>query len=727
MTELTGRAPLLIANLKLTLAASPWWYVLIALVLAGIAYAVYRYTLPPVGSGRRTLLWLLRGLALVLLALLLFEPVLSYMFSRRERPAVALLVDRSASINGGSSGDRGEIVRKWLTSSATQRLEDKSSLHLFAFADSTDALPADSLNGLSFSGVGTDIAGAIAEAEKSLAAENLAAIVVVSDGAYNSGENPVRLATESTAPIYAIGVGDTTARRDAVISQMLTNEITYVGSTVPVELRIRGRGLRDQQTTVRLMGPQGREYGRQSVRFSEEDSELSLSMELTAERAGDLRVEAVLDSVVGETMVENNRRSVIIRVLENKSRIVLFSGPPSPDLTILRQALEADSTLETKLFVEAASGQLLYNESVPVEEDFTRADLIILQNYPSRNSSDAIIERIARTLTERDVPVLFFAGPQTSASKLKTVTAALPFDQAKQSLTEERVLLRAAVAHPAISGASPLAKEWSDLPPTVGGLDNFDVKPGAQVAVKLSRESLGLTEDEPAVAFWQVGRKHGAAFFCWGLYRWRLQKVSVAGDSFYDQLISRLVAWLIAPAEEQRVKIRTTKRMYSGGEKVQFIGQVYGSDLAPRDDATINLRVTSGTRSEVVAMRNRGNGRYEGEFAPWAEGDYNYIVSASVERDSLGMDRGLFAVEAFNIELIDTRARFDVMQAMATASHGHFVPLEKADSLFSALQFTPRAITTRREFPLWNRALMVWIIIGLLAAEWIIRKRSGML
>ena len=396
-------------------------------------------------------------------------------------------------------------------------------------------------------------------------------------------------------------------------------------------------------------------------------------------------------------------------------------------MTILRQTLEEDSTLQLELFAESMGTDLLYHEKPPTDDDLTRADLFIFVNYPSRNTSDASLNRIAQSVSERDIPVLFFAGPQIAAGKLQTLTTGLPFAPAKQALSDERVLLRAAAAHPALSGKSPLPKEWADLPPTEGGPDNYEVKAGAQVAVKLSRESLGLTEDEPALALWQMGRKHGAAFFCWGLYRWRMDNENAAVASFYDQLISRLVAWLIAPAEEQRVKIRTTKRLYSGGEKVQFIGQVYGSDLAPRDDATINLRVTAGARSEVVAMRSRGNGRYEGELSPWSEGEYNYAGFATVESDTLGTDHGLFVVEAFNIEFVDTRARFDVLQAVSTVSHGHFVPLSKADSLVSALQFTPRSVTTHREIPLWNRALLVWIIIGLLAAEWILRKRSGML
>jgi hypothetical protein len=64
---------------------------------------------------------------------------------------------------------------------------------------------------------------------------------------------------------------------------------------------------------------------------------------------------------------------------------------------------------------------------------------------------------------------------------------------------------------------------------------------------------------------------------------------------------------------------------------------------------------------------------------------------------------------------------------MANVSHGAFARLENADSLLSTLKFQPETVSTHREIPLWNRASMMWIVIILLAGEWILRKRSGML
>jgi len=192
-------------------------------------------------------------------------------------------------------------------------------------------------------------------------------------------------------------------------------------------------------------------------------------------------------------------------------------------------------------------------------------------------------------------------------------------------------------------------------------------------------------------------------------------------------LISRLRGWLLAPAEERRVKIQTSKKTYSSAEVVRFNAQVYGGDLAPRDDATLGLRVTSGSRTETVVMRPRGNGRYEGEMMPWAVGEYRFSGNAQVNGDTLGSDRGLFAVEPFNLELLDPRARFNLLGQVAHVSGGSFAKAQDADTLLARLKFEPHVMVTRHEVPLWRQGLLVWIIIALLALEWTLRKRSGML
>ncbi|RPH94032.1 VWA domain-containing protein [candidate division KSB1 bacterium] len=719
---------LLVSNLRLTLTNSIWFYLLTALLLVLAAWAVYRFTLPPVSRFRRTVLWILRGCALALLALLLFEPVLSYLKKLVKPPVVAVLIDQSASIGSNvQNGSREQAIRQLLSSSVLKDLGRRTALEYRTFADSLFDMSADSLASIGFHGVGTDISGALARTQKTLTDKNLSAIVLISDGAYNGGENPARIAGLSPVPIYAIAVGDTFGQADAVLSEILTNEIAYAGSRIPLDVRVHARGLAGKSSTLRLLEANGSEIAREPVRFAGDDVDVSVPLNFNAAQTGDQRVTVVLDSVAGEALSENNRRSVIIRVLDRKSRVFLIAGGPGADFTELRQTLESDTTIEVTAVVEIGGGKYVYGSTEPAQEDLAKASLIVLCDYPSRGSSQVLIDRIKLATAERRIPVMFFAGSRMVGTRLNTLSEILPIQSPRQALAAERVVTRSAAAHPALEGSVPLPAVWSDLPPVSGGIGNFTVAAGTQVVVKLSREALGIPEDEPGVVVWEMGGRRGAAVLCWETSRWKLQLAGGQSAAFYDQMISRLRAWLVAPVEERRVKIRTTKKLYSGGERVRFTAQVYGADMAPRDDAKIVLQSLSGSRTEIVAMRNRGSGRYEGELSPWTVGDYRFSGIALVGEDTLGSDRGLFTVEPFNIELLDTRARHDVLRQTADASHGSFAPAAQADSLLARLSFDSKTVASRSEIPLWRRGPMIWILIVLLTIEWTIRKRSGML
>ena len=75
----------------------PW--LLLGVALAGFAFWTYRRNPAPLSRGVRTLLWSLRGLAFLVLLLLICRPVLSMGAGPAGRRAVAVLFDTSESLS----------------------------------------------------------------------------------------------------------------------------------------------------------------------------------------------------------------------------------------------------------------------------------------------------------------------------------------------------------------------------------------------------------------------------------------------------------------------------------------------------------------------------------------------------------------------------------------------------------------------------------------------------
>ncbi|MCB1059523.1 MAG: VWA domain-containing protein [Calditrichaeota bacterium] len=715
----------LLAIRGVTFSSPAVLFLVFALVAVVLSVVVYRRTLPPVSPWRRRLLALIRAVALTLILFLIFEPVVKWLNRSEERAKILLLVDRSASMQIEDNGVvRDSTVNKFLRDARLTTLANDGELRSFVFGDSAIQTSFDSLRGWAPNMVGSDPANAWQVARSAAATEDVGAIVLVTDGAQNMGPNPEREAAQSSIPIYAVGVGDSTVRRDALIADLLTNDIAYKGTQVPVRVRVQAQGLAGQTTRLRIVDSKSRTLLDEQINLNGSVFEKTFETKFAAESEGELRVTAILDSVSGEVSQENNRRSQVIRILDAKYNVLVIAGSPVPDVSFVRQALDLDTTVSVSMYVETPNG--FVGGKRFSEDDVRNAEMFVLVDYPTNSSNGALWNAASRRIVD-GAPLLYLHGPNVSLSRLETIGARLPMDFQPQTAFD-RVVLRDGGSHSALTARGPLPAAWSDLPPVLGATGRVVLKPAA---VSVANFAMELTPDipgGPAVAFLEMNRRRSVAVSVFEFYRWRLGLAkNPAASQFESELFSRLSAWLLAPTEEKQVKLSTDKKVYSTGEPVRVQGQVYAADLSPINDASVLVDVKSGDKTELLSLQGKGNGLYEAQFSAWGSGDYTYSGYAVVRDDTLGRDKGSFVVEKFNLEWLDARARWDVLQGIARNSGGTFVSAARPDSLFNRLSMPTKIVETTREIPLWNRPLFLWILIGLLAVEWLLRKRSGML
>ena len=171
--------------------------------------------------------------------------------------------------------------------------------------------------------------------------------------------------------------------------------------------------------------------------------------------------------------------------------------------------------------------------------------------------------------------------------------------------------------------------------------------------------------------------------------------------------------------------------MFTGGDPVEFIGQVYDESLNPVDGASIEIEIRSeDDTSYPYQMEPIGNGRYQLSAGSLPEGSYQYQAQANVDGTEAGIDQGTFTVGALTLEYKETTANTDVLRQIAQRSGGNFLSLDRLNDLPVALasqdQFTPIFIENRQEIELWRKIGFFIAILTLLTLEWFFRKRSGM-
>ena len=124
-----------------------------------------------------------------------------------------------------------------------------------------------------------------------------------------------------------------------------------------------------------------------------------------------------------------------------------------------------------------------------------------------------------------------------------------------------------------------------------------------------------------------------------------------------------------------------------------------------------------------------GNGRYEGSVTGLVPGDYTFTAKASGGGKEYGADRGRFTIGEMNVEFLETKMNRSLLEQIAYRTGGTFAPVGAAGSpgaMAGGRSFAPREIVQARELELWNSQLLAGAILALLAMEWFLRKKSGM-
>ena len=728
------------AFIKLGLSIQGSWLLLILCLLGavGVAFYAYRYTIPPVTKSLRRALMALRAAALVLLVLLLFQPILSITRSYFQKPTIAVLVDNSASMTiRDNQHTRAEIVLSLLQHPAFEHLQRFNNLRFFTFADHLYSLKEIHPDSLQFNFEGTDIYSALVEAKQKLLNEYLAGVVLLTDGIYNVGENPLFLAQSYGLPIFIVGIGDPQEKKDVLIARVLTNEVVYAQNKVPVEVVISSYGYDGMKIPLSL------KYHNQVV-----DSKLitlvgnyqeqKVRLTFVPQQEGFQKYVLEIPKLKGEFTTLNNKHSFFVKVLKSKIRVLLLAGAPSADLKFIKRILEDDKDIELTVRTQKKGGGFYERNT---EDNWTGKDyeVIFFLGFPRWPVDKITRNFLTKQLLKKNKPVFFLQGPNLNIEELKNFQDALPFTIGTAPGKPREVSLQPTVQgeqFPLIRLQDDFAGSlalWKVLPPVSTFLRNFNPRPESQVLVVVDPKQSKLPNTDsfrkPLILARTLGEHKELALLFHNVWRWDLMMWGVnKTNEALVKFLNRSIRWLTTPEEIKLVKIQTDKLIYRNGEVVHFLGQVYTPDYQPLDNAEVAVTIhTEDGKRITLPFSHVGNGKYQAEYRIAQAGDYRFEGQAFLDGQVIGSDQGRFSAGEFHIEFVSTRMREGLLQKMAQVSGGKYYTSAQIEKMSNELHFPPQQLQQTREINLWNKWLVLLLFIGLLVVEWSIRRRKGML
>lgn len=716
------------------------WLCLAPALVAAAIWFYYR-TLAPLSPIRRNLLRALRAGAFLIVLFALAEPVLTLILPEPGKPGLAVLVDGSASM--ALPGSSPAIASRSAEGSALaakidERLKRSFRLDWFRFASAlraSDGPPSGS----------AEENTAIGDGLRSLGARQgsipVSGVLLITDGINTSGADPIGAAREAGVPVFPIVIGGSASPVDARVLQVRTNPVAFAGEPTPVEVVLAASGMTGR--TIELsIADQGRILGTKSVSFGGgEDAEQSIRMDVRPATPGLRRWEIRLVET-SDAVAVNDSRSVAVRVMERKNRILIVEGRLDWDFTFLRRALESDSTFSYRFLLADREGRWLPERAggpAAGPGDLRDYAAIVLGELPDRAAGSAFYAELARYVEQGGG--LIVLGGRRGLMRLRgtSLEQRLPAVIGPGTREEQPVPVRleaAGLNHPVTAlEDSPMRAEgvWNALPPVWPSPDRLTPQPGAMVLLSAARPG----SVEPLLIAGFAGKGKVLLLDAHDFWRWTFLAHASAQptpDAFREFAL-RAVRWLAEPNLRDRFDAEPVRGVFENGEPPEFTARVWDDSYAPVLDAQVHLRVitadSSGTATPVreFDLRPRaGDGTYAGQTDALPPGAYRYVaeVRGADGAAAIGRVESSFWVDANGPEAVRLRPDVATCEQIAHASGGRSTDPAGLDDLLAQLPGAIRRVGRVREIELWNHIALFISFVALLGLEWWLRRRSGL-
>jgi hypothetical protein len=694
-----------------------WSWLLLWPVALWFVHRTYQLTRPAISPSGLLTLKILRATTISLIVALLIEPILVYIQQHARYPTVVTLLDDSQSMAVREEGrTRWQVVADTLASGLDQVLSH-TIVGRFSESARIGEWATQSLEPPS--GHATDLASALEQASLwGAEAGRLHSVVVLSDGRHNLGQDPVAWAAKLGVPVHTLGVGGSTPPDDIQIVDVVLPPILYAGRGSSLTVGLRQWGYGGETLTVQV-SVEDEEIATAQYVPAGAGTYTPTTVELPPLPAGLQTLHVRVAPQPGEITHENNSERLLALVRPHRQRVLVIAGSPSADLSFLRRALTADSSLVCRFSVISQADLSQLPDDLP--DDLAATDVLVLHDLARGQLTRRQVEGLA-TFVRSGGGLLVVAGERTARTGGWATSDLLPLLMPGVPLRTPAQPLQLATEgqhHPAVRLSGAGGGEWSRLPPLTGVGSIASIPRGAVPLLQAGEQVVATAQ---SLGQGRLISVVGAGF-------WRLDLLAQgAGESPHTirRFWQQSVQWLGLRGAAKRVRSTPLQAVVKHGLPAQVQIEVFDELMQPFTDPGLSFQLNGET--QYPSVQHLGTGRFLAVWQGLPPGEYSYQLRATAKDNVLGDDRGRFVIVEQSIETSDQRRDEELLKRVAQASGGEYRPLAQWRQIADRLSPPPALVREKRQVGIEVTDLW-WLIVLviLLGAEWILRKRWGLL
>lgn len=321
-----------------------WNWVDLLLVLLVLGLSIFLSWRTWIRSGKKKSILALevfRFSIVVLILTTLLNPEKVNNQEKQDPPEIVCLLDVSGSMStldtkdsNGSVESRIDWARKAIDSEWKKRLEQNSTVTLTPFSSK------EGTNG-------TDLALALEETLED--ANNLKAVLFLSDGDSNTGPSVLSLAGKCRAdsvPVYSIQIGAPKPLPDLSLDDAFAPSFALQDEKITINYRVSNTFENRRETVIRLFANEELVTQKPLLIPASEDTAGSIAWTPPGEGSYELKVS--VEEVPDESLSGNNERILSTRVENKVIKALIVDSFPRWEYRFLRNALDRDPGIDMK-------------------------------------------------------------------------------------------------------------------------------------------------------------------------------------------------------------------------------------------------------------------------------------------------------------------------------------------------------------------------------------------
>jgi hypothetical protein len=709
-----------------------------------------------------TILAVTRLVIVLLFALCLVQPTISYTRTAEKKPELLVLVDTSRSMSAlaPGGGSRLSAAKEALSGPLYETLSQRYALHLFTFDRAASPIEKRDLDALQPDGPATHVGESLSSAldyHRQMAGQGAPAperVLVLSDGVDNGTVDPIDVARRHSITVDVLpveGIASTEEDSSAHVANLQAPRRVLLGSECELQVTLRRDVLERGEVNMKVLADDVPIASR-AVHFAEGQEEATVRFTHQPDKAGVANYAFIVPFQGSHADIEaSDAASISVHVVDGRYEVLILEEGWRWEFRFLRRVLEDDPSFNFTALLPRGSGFVQFVEPLRRSKltgfpegaaDLEAFDLLVLGNTNPQRWPRGLDDAIAQAVIEDGKSLIVLAGPNLSRLvQLPAITTLMPVEM---PIGAGQPLKGPVDVRPSLDGAaSPFFANFLEDMPAYEALPPLDAvyapvrkRPGATVLLEASQLANSYGNIIVAAEH-TVGRGRVLYIGTDTIWKWQmLPEPNENGVSPAELFWQQTLRAMMPPqpsAAGVAIWLQPEHTQYTIGRKVTVhaniqSGQETGGLPDPRDLGQVQATVSTPDGDELPLSffaDSDQTERLQAEFVVSLPGEYVVGATLVIGGKHVAETKVAVTCRPRVTERADAPSDILEMKRIATVTGGNVVDISDAETWPARRSSAMLTVVERRSMDLWQNFVLPVLLCLALGLDWTLRLLRG--